>query len=161
MKETDIQSHVIKVVRARGGAARKLSHRFNLGVCDLLIKLDFDRKRHMLGLFKPFPAMLLEVKLHYGTRDSRRPFKLDVTRPQQEFLCEFASAGMKTGVLSFLHHGSISSLAMAVFELDMLQASSYTVLPDMHDNLGRDPDKRDARLIDILENYAQGTCRYG
>jgi len=91
MNELSLQNRVVKVVRAsRGGAAHKMSHRFLVGVPDLMVKVP------------KYPAMLLEVK-----KDERPKMKqtvtLDVTVPQKRFLLQWAGAGVMCGVMSFLY----------------------------------------------------------
>ncbi len=183
MLETDLQKYVIDVVRARGGAAYKLSHRFAIGVSDLLVKLpnigtsvsspdETDKphgkcracgarlNQHLVGIGKGFvrelPALLLEVKQHEGVNTSPYAFKLDVTRPQQQFLRDFQFAGMRVGVLSFLQHNGKLNLAAAVFELDSLITAGLTVHPNQHVSLGRRPESRDEMLYGILEGYTRG-----
>lgn len=158
MKETALQKYVIDVVRANGGAAYKLSHRFAIGVSDLLVKLKPKNTIVKPGeFFKPmFSAMLLEVKQHEGVNTSPYPFKLDVTRPQQDFLRDFGRAGMRVGVLSFLQQNGKLNLAATVFTLDQLKEMSYTALPETHMSLGRKPEQRDAKLYQLLEDYANG-----
>lgn len=88
MKELQLQNLIIDVVRDHGGAARKLSHRFSVGVPDLIVKVP--------GV----PAVLFEVKKNkWPVRGS--VVKLDVTVPQLRFLKEFSNAGMDAGVISF------------------------------------------------------------
>lgn len=155
MKETDIQSHVIKVVRANGGAARKLSHRFNLGVCDLLIQLPTFISKSTTNI----PPMLLEVKLRHGATLHKNlrgaQFMLDVTRPQREFLKEFRAAGTRVGVLSFMEKRGLIELYGAVFELDRLERAGYRV--DTLDHMPLRPmQERDAKLYRMLEDFARG-----
>lgn len=181
MKEIELQKYVIDVVRANGGAAYKLSHRFAIGVSDLLVKLpdqgtsichpnEIDKphgkcracgarlNQHLVGVGKgfvrEFPSMLLEVKQHEGVNTSPYPFKLDVTKPQQNFLRDFGRAGMRVGVLSFLQQNGKLNLAACVLSLDTLDRLKYTVHPDNHASLGRKPEDRDAAMYRMLENYA-------
>lgn len=91
MNELDLQNRVVKVVRtSQGGAAHKLSHRFLVGVPDLMVKVP------------KYPVMILEVK-----KDERPKVKevvtLDVTVPQKRFLLQWAAAGVMCGVMSFLY----------------------------------------------------------
>lgn len=153
MKETDLQKYTIDVVRARGGAAYKLSHRFALGVSDLLVKLPTRVTTDRRDLMR---AMLLEVKQHEGVNTSPYPFKLDLSRPQQDFLRDFHNAGMRVGVLSFLQRNGKLNLSAAVFEFDSLITAGLTVHPNQHKSLGRKPDERDRALYQILEDYARG-----
>lgn len=157
MLETDLQRYVIDVVRERGGAAYKLSHRFAIGVSDLLVKLIDPQPTLAAGTkFNRLPAMLLEVKQHEGVNTSPYPFKLDLSRPQQDFLRDFHDAGMRVGVLSFLQRNGKLNLSAAVFELDSLITAGLTVHPNQHKSLGRKPDERDRALYQILEDYARG-----
>lgn len=152
MNETALQSYVIKVVRANGGAARKLSHRFNLGVSDLLIKLKDEGHT---GL-RTIPAMLIEVKQRHGNNEDRvRSFDLGVTRPQREFLKEFAAAGMRVGVLSFIQPLRKRELYAALFDLDRLERVDYRALPSDHTALGRD-QQRNGNIYIRLRNFANG-----
>lgn len=157
MKEVDIQRHVIDVVCKRGGTAYKLSHRFAIGVSDLLVKLP-STPLSPCGC-DAVPAMLLEVKLAHGAPLDRnivpREFKLDVTRPQEQFLRDFRRAGMRVGVLSFLEANGKLELYGAIFELDKLKAAGYRVSTIDHVPL-RPVKERDAKLYQILEDYANG-----
>lgn len=107
MIETKVQTLVIEAVRAHGGEARKLSNRFNIGVCDLLIKLGGGQELTERGGVQDFyPAMLMEVKLDkrvigFAAR-MNAPVAPAVTVPQHSFLTAFARAGMLCGVMSFV-----------------------------------------------------------
>jgi DNA-binding sugar fermentation-stimulating protein len=90
IKETQLQHDVIKAVREIGGAANKLSNRFLVGVSDLLVKISNE------------DAMLIEVKKNVYSAEFRDAVTLDVTTKQLAFLNEYARAGMRCGVLSFL-----------------------------------------------------------
>lgn len=89
MRELPLQSDVVKVVKANSGFARKLSHRFLIGVSDLIVKLP------------DYQTALLEVKA--GSEPLRsKVARLDVTVQQARFLQEAANAGVLCGVMSFL-----------------------------------------------------------
>lgn len=154
MKETALQSYVISVVRANGGAARKLSHRFNLGVSDLLIKLIEPQFVSQSKLTR-YPAMLIEVKQRHGSNEGNRAFDLGLTVPQREFLKEFAAAGMRVGVLSFIQPLRKRELYAAMFDLDRLERVDYRALPSDHTPLGRDA-QRGEYMFTRLRNFANG-----
>jgi len=138
MNELSLQNRVIKVVRAsQGGAAHKLSHRFLVGVPDLMVKVP------------KYPVMILEVK-----KDERPKVKevvtLDVTVPQKRFLLQWAAAGVMCGVMSFLYQerpkrlwvyaASIKSVA----NRDMMtHVSQYTQLDD------------DLFLLSVIHNFGE------
>ncbi len=89
IKETELQHDVIRAVKEVDGAAHKLSNRFLIGVSDLLVKIPSH------------DAMLIEVKKDAYPKKSDA-VTLDVTPKQLAFLNDYASAGMRCGVLSFL-----------------------------------------------------------
>ena len=95
MNELDCQKWVCDVVNARGGRAHKLSHRFVVGVSDLLVKLPNK------------PAALIEAKLQRigKTTKSTFEFKMDVTPIQQSFMRGYYLAGMPCYVASFVERG--------------------------------------------------------
>ncbi len=79
-KELALQSEICKSVRAQGGYALKLSHRFIVGVPDLLICMP------------GYPAMLIEVK-DLGVVTDKFDLKVPVTPKQREELKKFNEAG--------------------------------------------------------------------
>ena len=76
-KELTLQSEICKSVRAQGGYAVKLSHRFAVGVPDLLIRMP-----HV-------SAMLIEVK-DLGMVTDKFDLKVPVTPKQREELKKFS-----------------------------------------------------------------------
>ena len=91
MQELDLQNRVVKAVRAsQGGAAHKLSHRFLVGVPDLLIKVP------------KYPVMIVEVKKNERPKVQDH-VTLDLTVNQERFLAQWATAGVMCGVMSFLY----------------------------------------------------------
>lgn len=144
MKELDCQKLVVDVVRANGGAAHKLSHRFLVGVCDLLVK------------FPSAPATLLEAKLAKLKRlDPQHTIELAVTVPQIQFLRAYRKVGMRCGVLSFIQYPNDKGhrvLKAAIFDLDTLEAHSYCVMAKDHFNLL----DSNVELRFILENFCCG-----
>lgn len=111
MREVQYQSLVLQAVRDAGGAGHKLSNRFLIGVCDLLIKMP------------NWAPMLVEVKLAKFAKSTGddHEFDVGVTVPQHEFLKKYRNAGMETGVLSFIEHGNAraQNLRVGAFKLDV------------------------------------------
>jgi hypothetical protein len=91
MKEIELQTDIINAVRERGGAGHKLSHRFSVGVVDLLVKMPGDQPK------------LIEVKLNERPARDDTPITLDITVPQINFLKDYFNAGMITGILSLIY----------------------------------------------------------
>lgn len=125
MKEVELQSLIVKAVQTCGGAAHKMSHRFMVGVVDLLIKLPHN------------PAAILEVKI-----DKFKPgilpthkVKLDVTHLQQDFLRRYHDAGMCTGIISGIEIGR--KLMLACVDLDEADDLGYTLTVEAHRFNGR------------------------
>lgn len=86
-KELTLQSEICKSVRAQGGYAIKLSHRFAVGVPDLLIRMPH------------ISAMLIEVK-DFGVVTDKFDLKVPVTPKQREELKKFSEAsGSSHGIL--------------------------------------------------------------
>jgi len=143
MNELQLQSLVIDSVRDSGGAAFKLSNRFLIGVCDLLLKVP-DR-----------PAALVEVKLQRlsnRTRDDFR-FVLDVTVPQRDFLTSFASAGMLCGVLSGIVRSNrqVSSLSLCIDSLDDWRERKFMAQVRDHTAIGVGAQ----RAVDVMNVIEQ------
>lgn len=144
MKEVDLQSLVIKAVRNKGGAAHKLSHRFLIGVSDLLVKLS------------NCPAVLLEAKLNKFSHTTTLSHRFDsgVTVLQREFLRKYYNAGMKCGVLSFVEHGRGSRAGrVAVFGLDKFDGAGY-LRPQISDHTTFG-DNREQTIYEIIERFVK------
>lgn len=147
VKETDLQSFIVKTVEERGGAAVKLSNRFLVGVPDLLVKLP-DRDRS---------PCLIEVKLQQigATTPPTFAFIPDLTKKQDDFLRRFRNAGMHTFLLSFVERGrgGVRAVSVALFKLDDVVQSCYRrgdkVIVERHVLLGKD---REETLWWILTN---------
>lgn len=88
MKELDCQGLIKRAVVSRGGFCIKLSHRFIVGVPDLLVKIPGRA------------AMLIEVK--WARAPKRKDYMLEITPRQAQVLRQAEAAGMITGVASFL-----------------------------------------------------------
>lgn len=72
-RELDLQSQIIKSVRKDGGYGRKISHKFSVGIPDLL-----------LGLF-PFVPIIAEVK-DFGVVTAKFDRQIDTTLKQEHEL---------------------------------------------------------------------------
>lgn len=92
MIETQLQKEIVDVVRARGGFAFKMAHRFTVGVPDLFVKLPDQL---------PF---FVEVKLNrIGLRTTTiRP---GLSTLQFRFLSQAADAGMDGYIFSGVIQG--------------------------------------------------------
>src|SRR5215207_7353826 len=119
MKELALQKLICDIVnREHGGFARKLSHRFLVGVSDLLIKLP--------GL----PTALIEVKCE-NCPVNKKTVTLDVTVPQRRFLRDAASAGMIAGIFSFLDDKRNRRVGIQIIPIDQWRdEDSLVLLPD-------------------------------
>lgn len=138
MNELNYQNWVINTILTNGGYAHKMSHRFIIGVSDLMIKLP----KH--------PATLLEVKLqHIGiTTSAQHCFQLDVTKIQQNFLLRYYNVGMACGVMSFIERGRKGRRAagMQIYSMPELTELNYRVQVDNHQF-----DLTDASLYDMVD----------
>lgn len=161
MIETEVQKLVIDAVRAAGGAAHKLSHRFNVGVVDLLVKLG-----HYEGLLlspkQTSPAMLLEVKLdkikdvnQRVERDPNFTITPDVTVPQHSFLTAYAKAGMMCGVMSFVEdHRGKRGLWLKIERVPGYKVGDGLALINYAPCGGH--QDRDQIIIETLKQFAAG-----
>lgn len=105
MNELQFQRLTCKAVQSAGGFATKLSHRFLVGIPDLLIKLPHTA------------AMLVEVKT--DKRPVKNLYLLDITPRQAQVLRSADSAGMMAGVVSFLQDKSqlgVRVIPISVFD---------------------------------------------
>lgn len=141
MRELDAQKHVVDAVEAEGGYALKMSHRFLIGIPDLLVKLPGR------------PAMILEAKVHecmVYRPDSE--FKLEATALQERELRMMEGAGLITGILSFvsLQKRGIRGLYMEVYR--NLGKPQMVRMVD-HNYVG-DPQHRQDNTINTLRAYA-------
>lgn len=123
MIELDMQKYVVDSVNHAGGFAFKMSHRFLVGIPDLLVKLPQP------GVLRNSPAAgILEVKQRDAPK-SDIEFRLDVTPQQKRYLTMAHKAGMPTGVISFLrqHGKGLKGLRMAVYTLTRVEQLGYLV----------------------------------
>lgn len=96
MREVDIQSLIIRSAKAQGGWGVKLTHKFRVGVVDLLL---------VMPRFAPFVA---EVK-QLGKVPERFDQKLDVTPTQRKFMQDVNAPNIDEGrgsaiILVAIHH---------------------------------------------------------
>lgn len=148
MKETDLQSMLVDAVEYARGRGHKMSNRFLIGVSDVIVKLP------------KWPAGFIEVKQRaYPTSD--KPFELDVTTPQANFLRDFDAAGMPCGVASFLQSGvgTGKKIWLSVMTYRTLAYTDDTVAPftisrSAHHDLGRS-DERLKNIVTILHHWQQ------
>ena len=140
---------IVDAVKYAGGHATKLSHRFLVGVPDLLIKLQSVN----------VPAGLVEVKQHKWPAEDR-VFDLEVTPPQRRVLGQFNAAGMPCGVASFLQKGAGNSreLYLSVMSYQTLQYSDGTIKPftcarSAHVVLSKNPERRYLDIVSELEKW--------
>lgn len=89
--ELNLQKKAIKAVQKVGGNGMKMSHRFLVGIPDLLMKLPDCQ------------TCILEAKQKEFT--SMQPWTLPVTPQQLRQLRDWAAAGTPSGVLSFVRKG--------------------------------------------------------
>lgn len=75
-RELDLQTQIIRSVRRRGGYGKKISHRFSVGIPDLLI-----------GLY-PFVPAIMEVK-DFGVVSDKFDRRIDTTVKQEHELEQF------------------------------------------------------------------------
>lgn len=130
MDELALQKLLVDVVRKNGGAADKLSHRFLVGVPDLLVKLPGA------------PAGLLEVKQHTWNKIKPAKIKLAVTKLQEVMLKRYDDAGMPTGVVSFLQQRGkgTQELQICVLTLTEVRRVQYKVRTASHTFCGTNRD---------------------
>lgn len=89
IKEINVQTKVVKAVVEHGGFAKKMSHRFLVGVPDLMVKLP------------DLPVALVEVKFDEHPKKSLT-YTTEITHPQRAFLRESRAAGIPSLVLTVL-----------------------------------------------------------
>lgn len=143
MDEVGMQGLVVDAVNESGGFARKLSHRFLVGVADLLVKLP------------DHPAGVFEAKRYdWANLSGVTDFKLDLTGPQKNFLRQAAAAGMPAGVVSFMQrkHRGLRSLSMAVYTLKEAEATRFRAMVHDHCELG-DHIRRRNMITGELQNF--------
>lgn len=126
MNELDMQKYVVDSVNHAGGFAFKMSHRFLVGVPDLLVKLPTEYLK--MQMENKRPAGILEVKQRDKPK-SDIEFGLDVTPQQRHFLIRARQAGMPTGVISFMQERGkgVKGLHMAIYTLTRIEQLDYCV----------------------------------
>jgi hypothetical protein len=141
VQELDLQRRVVNLVNGTGnGFAHKMSHRFLVGVPDLLVKISGPRA---------YPAMLIEVK-----KDERPKVQhtvtLDVTKQQERFLLRAARSGVLCGVMSFLYQERPRRLWVGLFPIKqvvkqkrIMALSGYVQVDD------------DVLMLPVLYNFGE------
>lgn len=148
MNELGLQKMVADVVIASGGAAMKLNNEYIKGPSDLLFKLP-DR-----------PAFFLEAKrTHFGLKTmGLRHFtwQWDVTQLQKNFMRDWDRAGMKCGVLSFVHltKGNITSLRIATYTYRDCVEHQWTASLADHVDVG-DHKTRNSNIMALLKVHVE------
>lgn len=134
MKELELQSMVVNLVKSRGGYAHKRSHKFLAGIADLLIKIP------------EHPAFIVEVKQRLlDASRIQTPILNDVTALQKKDLRDAQAAGMNAAVMSFLQTKSgMRSLYVGTFMVDDLDKAGYAVDTGQYAFIGS-PMSRDIR----------------
>lgn len=119
MNELDAQRLVIESVHSHGGFAVKLSHRFMVGVSDLLVQIP------------DLPTGLWEVKMDDLPKQNDY-VQLKPTAKQVRFLEKFKKAGGHSGLISFVR--TRNSLSVWIRAMENVPAgmkipvTSYTIL---------------------------------
>lgn len=146
MIETQCQQLIITAVKEIGGRGLKLSNRFLVGVCDLLVQMP------------GYPAFILEAKLHNLSAKSLGKGHLieDVgcTKLQRDFLRDWHDAGMLTGVASFIQvpgRETIGSLRLALYSYEQMLAGHWAVHSHNHSALG----EKSERMLNIRALLAE------
>lgn len=141
MKEVALQGLVVDLVNEHGGYARKLSHKFLVGISDLLVKMP------------EYPAIKIEVKQRICQPNVDREFELtDLTVLQKRDLLEAQAAGMNCGVLSFVQtKNGLTTLHGAIYPILPLQEAGYKINVRDHRSL----IKPASRTLGILSMIAE------
>jgi len=135
MNELDMQKYIVDSVNHAGGFAYKMSHRFLIGVVDVMVKLP-DLKVMPSHLSGKFAAGVLEVKQRDKPK-SNIEFTLDVTPQQKRFLRQARDAGMPAGVASFLQvrGKGVKGLELAIYTLTDIERLDYHVSASAHSSV--------------------------
>lgn len=151
MNELQCQQLIVDAVKEANGVAMKVSHRFLVGVVDLLVKLP---------QVQPFWLEAKFMRLAQKTVDDiNHVWGLDVTTKQKEFLRQWRGAGMLTGVVSFLEvrgkMSGIKGLRMGLYTLEDCEINQYKTCVVDHEWIG-DHGDRMLNIADRLEDFANG-----
>lgn len=136
-KEVQYQTKIVKAITDQGGFAMKMSHRFLVGVPDLLIKVS---PQHL--------TLVLECKRVVVTAKKATHALVKITPLQFQTLEKMAKAGFVTGV------------AAIVAEKDMV---GFAILSHML--FSRQNDHRVMLALDEMEffrpvDFPMGVCSY-
>lgn len=139
MNELSLQKELIEAVEQRAGAGHKMSHRFLVGVADLLIKLP----RH--------PAVLLENK-HDRLGPRTAVVRVEPTVLQLRFLRYFKKAGMLCGVMSTIEQDEM--FGVTVLEVDVWDGDpSVSLLTSDYVRCPIRPAERKAHMLNELIGF--------
>lgn len=105
------QTEIVKSVRAAGGYAEKLSHRFKVGIPDLFVKWRAERD----------PAVIEVKKLEGVNRDGS--FPIDTTPLQRKSLRDMRAAGLRVGVLVVIAQGPGKALMVWINDIESRKAT--------------------------------------
>src|SRR5580692_9235542 len=111
MSELTLQRDILDSVEAAGGAGKKLSNRFLVGVADLYCKLP------------RLPGCFIEVKDESYPAKAEH-VKMDLTVPQRRFLIGFSNAGDQAAVMCFLRKPN--KLWFSIWPVDEFPADNWT-----------------------------------
>lgn len=140
MKETDYQTKICEVVNKGGGFAMKMSHRFLVGVPDLLATLPVGR------------PSLIEVK--FNTVRHAESKNLAVTPLQERMLRKAHIGGMGAGVLSILSRSGTREEGYLIRSIEHFEPGKFPVLIADH-SWGTVSD-RGKVLWSVLEEWFSG-----
>lgn len=100
MNELQLQRRLIQQVKSEGGAGRKQSNRFTVGVPDLLLSLEQPEAFRSLNRANGLARTLVEaeVKILHYTRAIPDRAKLDATKMQKASLRDFVVGVFIVGV---------------------------------------------------------------
>lgn len=115
MKEVDAQKMIVDAIRAHHGFAMKLTHKFFVGIPDLLIQM------------REFTTSLWEVKINDAPKSPTSTVHLALTKLQQKTLKDYVDAGGIGGAISILR--TPTELLMGAFEYDILMYRDAYIWP--------------------------------
>lgn len=142
MNELEMQKLIVDAVNEEQGFGLKISHRFLVGVPDLIIK-PTDRR---------YGAGLIEAKQREEMKDPNRAFNLEVTPPQKNYLRAAARSGMAAGVASFTKSGNVRTLRLCIYDLRDMESNGYVGYGRDHQPIG-DPATRNRDIRYIVNEF--------
>lgn len=143
MNELNFQKELIDAVEGYAGAGHKMSHRFLVGVADLLIKLP------------RYPAVLIESK-HSKLGPNSKVVRVEPTALQFKFLRYFRKAGMLTSIMSTIDQNKmfgVTVLSLDVWDNGNGADPSVSLLTSDYVWCPMKPDERKAHMLNELIAY--------